>query len=217
MATYNVEDIKYAVRVALYENGVDEKLLTDEDTDTLELDELIGAKIEEAVRRVEKDAPVFFLETGHNFGSAVYWTANGSGYVKLPDDFMRLVCFKMSDWERTVYEALGTDDARYLLQTSRYAGVRGNKQKPVCAIVKEPEGNRLEFYSSDKSQTAKVEKAVYVPFKAIETLADGTKGIDISERCYGSVVYMTASLALAARGLNEQAAVLSGLAQSLLE
>jgi hypothetical protein len=213
MATYNVEDIKYAVRVALYENGVDEKLLEDEDTDTLLLDELIGAKIEEAVRRVEKSAPVFFLETGHDFGSAVYWTANGSGYVKLPDDFMRLVCFKMSDWERTVYEAIGPDDARYALQTSRYAGVRGNKQKPVCAIVVEPEGRRLEFYSSGKSQTAKVDKAVYVPFKTI----DDTKGIDISDRCYESVVYTTASLTLAARGLNEQATVLSELAQSLLE
>lgn len=164
------------------------------------------------MRRVESSAPVRYLEEGHVFGNAIYWERNGSGWTLLPDDFMRLVAFRMSDWERTCYMAISADDPLYDLQSSRYKGIRGNVQKPVCAIVNRAEGKALEFYSCN-SEDAYVKRASYIPYPEI----DEDDGIDISERCYTAVVYMTAALVLTAYGASEQAAAMNTLAKSIFE
>lgn len=209
---YNAADILRDVRVAIDRNMTCEQLITSGDIETLSLDDIIRSKIVDAVRRVEMAAPARFLEEGHDFGDAVYWGSMESGWVLLPDDFMRLIAFRMSDWERTVYEAIGPDDPQYARQSSRYKGIRGNAQKPVCAIVNRPEGKALEFYSC-KSEDAYVVRASYVPYPRI----DACDGIDISERCYTAVVYMTAALALTTYGDTDKATALAELAKSALQ
>lgn len=209
---YKIEVVEQDVRIAIDENKTSEQLISDEDIDTLSLNEIIRSKIEEAVRRVETTAPTFLLEEGHEFGDAVYWETNGSGWVLLPDDFMRLIAFRMSDWERTCYNAISVDDPLYDLQSSRYKGVRGSVQKPVCAVVNRAEGKALEFYSCD-SEEACVKRATYLPYPKI----DDEDGIDISERCYTAVVYTTAALVLTAYGANDRAEQLNALAKSIME
>jgi len=209
---YNIETVSQDVRIAIDENKTSEQLLGDEDIDTLSLNEIVRSKIEEAVRRVETTAPTFLLEEGHTFGDSVFWEENGSGWTLLPDDFMQLIAFRMSDWERTCYNAISVDDPLYDLQSSRYKGVRGNVQKPVCAVVNRAEGKALEFYSCN-SENAYVKRATYIPYPKIDD--DG--GIDISERCYTAVVYTTAALVLTAYGANDRAEQLNALAKSILE
>lgn len=209
---YNIETVSEDVRIAIDENKTSEQLLGDEDIDTLSLNEIIRSKIEEAVRRVETSAPTFLLEEGHTFGDSVFWEDNNSGWTLLPDDFMRLIAFRMSDWERTCYNAISVDDPIYDLQSSRYKGVRGNVQKPVCAVVNRAEGKALEFYSCN-SEDAYVKRATYLPYPVI----DDEDGIDISERCYTAVVYTTASLVLTAYGANNRAEQLTALAKSIME
>lgn len=184
---YQVEVIKRDVRVALDENVVSRGLVATGDVDTLALDEIIVSKIADAAREVEMAAPVYLLDSGHNFADAVYRKDEGSGWTLLPDDFMRLVVFKMSDWERPVYTAISSDMPQYAWQHSRFKGIRGTAQKPVCAIVKRPEGLTLEFWSC-KSDEATVEQAVYLPYPEI----DCSGGIEICERCYRDVVMKTA-------------------------
>ena len=188
---YKVADILRDVRIAMDNNDIDASLLADKDTDTLQLDDIIRSVIVDAVKTIEIGAPAQFVDSGHNFGDQIYWMNNGSGQVLLPLDFMRLVVFKMSDWERPVYTAITETDAQYLLQSSRFKGVRGNAQKPVCAIVKKPEGNVLEFYACN-DESAMVTQAVYLPMPRI----DGEDCIEISERCYKSVVYQATAFAL---------------------
>ncbi len=113
----------------------------------------------------------------------------------LPDDFMRLIVFEMSDWERGVYAAIGPGDASYALQRQRVKALRGTAQRPVCAIVNRPEGKALEFYSC-KSEDAYVVKASYLPYPRI----DRNGGIDVCKRCYKAIVYMIAGLTLATLG-----------------
>lgn len=209
---YNIETVSEDVRIAIDENKTSEQLLGDEDIDTLSLNEIIRSKIEEAVRRVETSAPTFLLEEGHTFGDSVFWEDNNSGWTLLPDDFMRLIAFRMSDWERTCYNAISVDDPIYDLQSSRYKGVRGNVQKPVCAVVNRAEGKALEFYSCN-SEEAYVKRATYLPYPVI----DDEDGIDISERCYTAVVYTTAALVLTAYGANDRAEQLTALAKSIME
>lgn len=209
---HKLTEIARDVRIAIDQNMTSEQLIATDDIETLSLEEIIRSKIVEAVRRVETDAPVHFLEEGHDFGDAVYWADLESGWVLLPDDFMRLIAFRMSDWERTVYSAISVDDPLYAKQSSRHKGIRGNVQKPVCAIVNRAEGKALEFYSCN-SEEAYVSRASYLPYPHI----DEDDGIDISEKCFTAVIYTVAALVLTTYGEAEKASALTELAKSILQ
>lgn len=208
---YEVKDILRDVRIAIDENKTNEQLIADEDIDTLMLDDIITSKVIDGVKRVHSEAPVYLLDGGYNFGDGIYWGEMESGWCLLPDDFMRLVVFQMDDWERAVYHAISEDDKEYQLQSSRFKGVRGTAQRPVCAVAIRPEGRALEFYSC-KSTDAKVKRAVYLPYPRI----DEDNGVEICERCYQSVVYMIASLALFTCESAEQGKLLLELSKSAL-
>lgn len=200
------------VRICLDQNMTSDALLESGDIDTLALDDIIRSKILEAVQRVHMDAPNYLLEGGHNFGDAVYWRELESGWVLLPPDFMRLVVFEMDDWEQAVYQAISTDDPEYEKQRSRFKGIRGTAQRPVCAIAIRPEGRVLEFYSC-KSKNAQVSRAMYIPYPKI----DEDNGVDICERCYNAVVYTAAGLTLLTCGEVEKGNAVSELAQTFLK
>lgn len=199
-----------AVRVAIDMNKGDEPLFVEGDTDTLTLDEIIMAKLADAVRLVETEAPATMLESGHDFGDNIFIGEDGKGFVILPGDFMRLVAFRMSDWKRTVFEAISENDPQYALQSSKWKGICGNPEKPVCAIVRRSEGKVLEFYSC-ADNTATVTQATYVPIPKIDM--DG--GIDVAENCYRAAVYRAASLALASVG-DQLSTTMLEISQSLL-
>lgn len=208
------EEMARAVRVAIDQNRASERLLLEEDADTLSLDEIIYAKLADAVRLVETEAPRHLLEAGHDLIEAndkdFFMGEDGKGFVVLPDDFMRLISFRMSDWKRTVFEPITEEDPRYALQSSRWKGICGNPEKPVAAIVNRSEGLVLEFYSCD-DRKATVAQATYLPYPRI----DREGGIDVSERCYRAAVYRAASLALASVG-DELATTMLEISRSLL-
>lgn len=209
---FKLSDITRDVKVALDQNMTSERLIVTNDLETLSLDHLIRSKIEESVRLVEQSAPIHFLESGHNFGDALFWANNNCGWVKLPDDFMRLISFRMSDWERTVHSVIYPNSPQYTLQSSRFKGIRGNYQKPVCAIVIRPEGKVLEFYSC-KDSDAMVTEAMYLPLPKI----DNDNGIDICEHCYTSAIYMICAHVLTAYGDTANANTFFDLSKTYIE
>ena len=209
---YNIHDVMRDVRICLDQNMTSEQLLQDDDVDTLALDDIVRSKILEAVVRVHTNAPTYLLEQGHNFGDAVYWGDLESGWVLLPQDFMRLIVFEMSAWEAAVYTAISTTDPEYELQRQRIKALRGTAQKPVCAIATRPEGRVLEFYSC-KSEDAYVRRAQYLPYPKI----DKDEGIDICERCDTGVIYAAASLVLLTLGEAEKSSALSEISQTSLQ
>lgn len=208
---YRLNELLRDVRIAIDENEEGGALLEECDADTLLLSEIIEAKVEEGVRRVIAAAPLTMLDGGNTFGDAVYWQKAGCGWILLPEDYMRLLVFKMSDWERPVYEAIDGLDPRYALQFSRCRGLRGNPQKPVVAITNRAEGRVLEFFSC-KDERATVEQAVYLPLPKI----DGDGGIDIPERCYVAVVYMISGLVLASIGQVEMSSMMINFSEQYL-
>lgn len=200
-----------AVRVAIDMNKGSEPLLNEENCDTLSLNEIIMSKLADAVRLVEMEAPAAMLESGHDFGENIFIGEDGKGFVILPNDFMRLVSFRMSDWKRTVFEAISEQDPLYSLQSSRWKGVCGNTEKPVCAIVRRAEGKVLEFYSCSDN-TATVTQATYIPIPKIDL--DG--GIDVADDCYRAAIYRAASLALASIG-EQLSTTMLDISKSLLQ
>ena len=209
---FNLQDVIRDIRVCLDLNMTDAPLLALGDVDTLSLDDIITSKVEEAVNRVHSTAPVYMLENGHNLDDNVCWADQCSGWLLLPPDFMRLISFEMSDWERPVYQAIGCDNPKYALQRQPIKALRGTRQKPVCAIAVRPEGRVIEFYSCD-SEDAYLRRGQYIPYAHI----DSSGGIDISERCYTAVVYMAASLVLTTIGEVAKATALADKSMSWLQ
>lgn len=205
---YSVKALKEEIRVALDQNRNDGTLLTGAgDVDTLALEKIIESKIEDAARIVESNAARHLLTNGfiHFETSSIFWNKNDkTGMVNLPIDFMRLILFKMNDWDYAITEPITTDDPTYARQHSRYGGVRGNPQRPVVALVERPAGLALEFFSC-KSNDAKIEQAAYLPYPKIVTYEspegdddeevefdDGELIISICDNLKSAVVYYAA-------------------------
>lgn len=212
---YEIDELKREIRVALDQNNVSEQLFNSGDIDTLTLEEIIESKIADAGRIVEGEAPLYLLDSGKSFGDSISWegqVGRGAGRILLPDDFLRLVCFQMSDWERAVNMAISENDPLYALQSSRFAGVRGNPQKPVVAITSSPTGKVLEFYSCTKGSTVTVSKAKYI---AIPAIVSGK--IDLCEKLKRSIVYYSAYLVALTLKDKELAPNLLNISQELMK
>ncbi|MFR9541403.1 MAG: hypothetical protein SNH27_05065 [Rikenellaceae bacterium] len=222
---YTVSEISKAVRIAMDLNSSSDALSLVEDVDTLSINDIIESKILEGIESVHRIAPAYLLDGGYNLcdedededdgeilRNSIYWNDSGfSGWILLPEDFMRLVVFKMDDWERAVYDAIWLDDPKYLAQSSRFGGITGTPQKPVCAIAVRPEGRVLEFYSCT-SESAQLSRGVYVPYPEI----DDSNGVNICKRCYKSVIYAIAALVSLTIGDTEKGMSFSELSNSAL-
>ena len=195
------------IRIALDQNMNSEALTELNDIDTLSLDELIKSKVEDAARMVVMLAPAVLLGSGKAFGDTIGWDMQagyGSGHIVLPDDFLRLIVFQMSDWSMPVTVAIDETSPLYSRQKSRYAGVRGNPQRPVVAIVQQPIGNVLEFYSCEQGEHVYIKMARYAPIPKRYTL-DEEEVIDLPDKLVRPVVYYAAYLVAVAQQQTEQA------------
>ena len=212
---YKVADLVREVRIAIDKNNSSAPLAAlIDDVDTLSIDALIESKIEDAARAVTVNAPRHLLDSGKGFSTAVAWSSSKTkhwGFTQLPEDFLRLVTFQMSDWSYPVVEAITETDPIYKRQNSRFAGIGGNPQRPVVAIVQHPIGLILEFYSCTSNDVA-VKLARYIPVPRIEN-----ERIGISEKLVDSVVYYCAYLVLTSLSEVEQAKVMFAIYKNLSE
>ena len=138
---YNISDIVKEVKIAIDENVDSTSMEGLPDEDTLKLNEIIKSKILDGARIIETAAPLHLLDSGLAFGESIGWHGQpgyGSGYVHLPDGFMRLVCFQMSDWDYAVNTAIDERDPMYQLQRSRF----GTNAQPSYVIL-DSEGKQL--------------------------------------------------------------------------
>lgn len=190
--SYNVDDVVRDIRITL-DNNMSSKALADlGDVDTLSLDDIVKSKICPAARIVETAAPYLLLGRGEAFTGTIYWPQSvgmGSGHIQLPDDFLRLVCFQMSDWDRPVFSAIGEDSPEYIRQSSKYGGIRGNTHRPVVAVVHWSTGLELEFYSCTAGAGVYVKRARYIPIPKIT--ADK---VNLCEKLYDAIVLKAASM-----------------------
>lgn len=211
---YSVQDVIKDVRKALDENEVNTFFI--DDVYTISMDAIIEQKILDAARSVTEAAPSRLLDGGVSFASELNWESGtrgkGMGYTVLPADFMRLVIFQMSDWRRPVVIPIEDTDPIYFLQKSKFPGIRGGIDKPVCAITTYPTGRVLEFYSCVEGEVADVKVAKYLPFPSIK---DGC--IDICKDIYAPIIYYTAGLVCLTYKEKEQGDVLFSIAKDYLK
>lgn len=196
---YSTDLLKKEIRIILDRNQTSDQLITASDIDTLSIDEIIESKIVDAARFVESNAPSYMLNGGQPLGTTtdgvtsynISWKSavgNGMGSIILPEDFMRLVAFQMTDWSRPG-TVITEDTPEYAMQSSRYPGVRGCPQKPVVAIVPRSNGLILEFYSCTAGTSVSVKHGRYLSIPAI---TDGT--ISLCEKLKDAIEYYAAYL-----------------------
>ena len=215
---YSVDDIVRKAKIAIDQNVSSQELASLGDTDTLTLDEIIRSKVEDAARLVEEGAAHYLLDGGQNFGGAIERSGMpaGAGRIKLDSTFLRLVVFQMSDWVKAATDVITEDDPAYLLQRSRYAGIRGNSERPAVAIIHTTDGPVLEYYGS--SDTSIVKRFLYIPIPKIETKGTSSPNDDTIALCpklYRAVVYRLASMTAAIIGASDVAAMLLGTSNEL--
>lgn len=213
---YEVAEIKKRVRVVLGEDRSLKNWNALGYIDLTPIDSLTEQNLEAAVREVEQAAPASKLDDLSRLEGAVAWHSGevgyGSGSIVLPRDFVRLVSFKMSDWGRSVGEAIETTDPRYAALRCRYAGIGGSPQKPAVAIVQEHIGAVLEFYSCSAGAGVYIERGLYLPQRHIE---EGY--INFSPRLYDAVVYRLGGLVAVTDGRGELAAQLLSHSEQLIK
>lgn len=217
---YSIDKILSDVRIILNNNSNDESLLEVGDEGSIEINELIKSKIVDSARDVFATASLLLMDGGYPMREAegnngclsVKWfgeKGKSGGYVILPSDFMRLVQWEMSDWEKPVSVPISQSDPQYAQQKSKFIGVRGNPTNPVVALVPHPAGIALEFYSCSGGDGVYVSSARYMPIPQV----DEEDMIEIPEKCYTAVLYTIA--AQTAISLNDPSAtVLTEMANS---
>ena len=133
---------------------------------------LIKELLDECTDETQLLAPVYLLQPEEHAVSTndIVENPDNTGYIVLPDDFLRLVSFKMSAWKKALIEAISEDHPKYNLQKNIYT--RGGISKPVAVIRYEPgENNRkvIEYYSVTNNNH-NVDRLLYVNRKKAENL-----------------------------------------------
>lgn len=238
MTAYKVADILKDVKVTLDSNNVNTELENAGDDTTLELNEIIESKILESIKQVHSIAPVYLLDYGFNvnggfvensLGNSIHYKNKGSGenvwylgWIELPEDFMRLVMFEMSDWDKACFELKDTNTPEYKQQQSLFKGVRATKTNPQCFLSARPYGRILEFYPYNPTITTSGElispsitRGVYIPYpKFIED--ESGEYVYICGRCYNAVIYTICSLVATTLSEIDKSSVFVELAKSSL-
>lgn len=207
------------VKVAMDRNMDSTALETMGDVDTLSVNDIITEAIPKAARIVEQTAPFHLLGRGEPFTGTVYWpnaVGKGSGHIQLPDDFLRLVCFQMSDWVRPASEAITIEDPRYAMQQSDFDGIKGNPHNPVVAVVPWSTGLQLEFYSCAAGSSVTVRRARYLPLPKISGTGDAAT-VNISEKLEDPIIYYAAGLAASSLAMGDMAASLITHAKTMIQ
>lgn len=130
---------------------------------------------------------------------------DGTGYVLLPTDYLRLYSFRMKGWKQDVINAPEATPEINKRQANEF--IRGNVHQPVCVLRYVSYSNALRkalyYYSLPKTSNASthiVENALYIP--NITTISSN---IPVTDEGLIPLVYLTAATVLSSLGKEENA------------
>lgn len=110
-------------------------------------DELIDALMDESALNMLRNAPIHLIPPIKVNVSALNFVhvkdlTNGTGYIALPNDFLRLYSFKMEAWERPAFDYISVSNPEYFKQKIR--NLRGGVSKPVVAVNYNDTGDGID-------------------------------------------------------------------------
>lgn len=132
--------------------------------------------------------------------------------IALPDDFLRLITFKMSHWSRAVGYLMPESSAEYKMMQSKYAGIRGDAENPKAAIVIDELGDRAIECTGCGEDVLKVSRFRYLSDPRI----DSSDNIQIPKLLVNAIEYYTAYLTAIALSMGDVAQSLMQTAMSMI-
>lgn len=107
------------------------------------------------------------------------------GTIAVPDDFLRLVSFKMDDWQRSVTELAVKGDPISRRQANKH--IRGGISRPVGVLSKNSSGVVIEYYSTF-SETHSLSEFLYIQKTSAENITDNQMIEAMTWVCAGKVL-----------------------------
>lgn len=119
----------------------------------------IDSLLDESAQFILKIAPIYTIDNVVDF-SNMQQTKNsdGTGKVLLPDNFIRLVSFKMTQWSREVTIPYDKTSIMYKKQSNIFT--RGGVSKPVVIL----DSDNLYYFSVDKNDLHKIDYAKAITY-----------------------------------------------------
>lgn len=155
------------------------------------MDTIIESLLDESAREVLLKAPFTRLEITSASPAAVANDDKETGYIQAPDDYLRLVSFRMSDWQRPVVELAIKGDNISMRQYNKH--VRGGVAKPVGVLSRNAKGPVIEYFST-VAATHSVAEFLYIRSDVAENIKD-TQMIDaLAWICAGKTLSVMGNL-----------------------
>lgn len=123
----------------------------------------IASTLDQAGRELLMIAPVGAINRVKSFKTSPHIAkVDGTGEIELPDDFVRMVSFRMHGWHKAVYETIATTSNKYARQFHR--STRGGVAQPVVALC----GTKIQYFSVLLDSAHVVDEANYVDFSEVD-------------------------------------------------
>lgn len=126
--------------------------------------------MENAFELIE-NAETMKLGSGKHLETNMIDAGNGIWKIPLPADFMRLRVLHVGGWDEEVTVPFTDHEKGYRLHTSRYAGLRGNPERPAVLLKEGANGKYLEFHHEGEPVITEA-RYVCFPDAAPERLID---------------------------------------------
>lgn len=134
------------------------------------IDTIIESLLDESALEILLKAPFHRLDIASATPTITQdKTDTTTGKITAPEDFLRLVSFRMDDWERSVTELSIKGDAISRRQSNKY--IRGGQSRPVGVLSKSDKGIEIEYYST-KSTSHKLSEFLYIKKTSAENITD---------------------------------------------
>lgn len=186
MKTLSIDEIINKVRTKYDEIALNESNMMDTTNDDLNFNTVIKSCIGDAYRFVVYNADLSMLEGKQLTDSKLEIDENLIGRIKLPDDFLRGLTFRLSSWQSSSRDIITEESPEYRMQSDPYAC--GTYQNPIVAIVHTASGREIEFYKA-KSTEDKLKSFLYMP-----SLNEGSEYVEIPDQVLEAFIYYVAGL-----------------------
>lgn len=152
------------------------------------IDTIIESLLDECALEILLKAPFHRLPitSGTSSVSADKDTVDTTtGTISVPEDFLRLVSFRMDDWQRSVTTLAIKGDAIARRQSNKY--IRGGKARPIGVLSKTDKGLKIEYYSTF-STTHTISEFYYIAKASAEEITDNQMIEAMTWICAGRVL-----------------------------
>lgn len=148
-------------------------------------DSIIDELLDESALEILLKAPFYRLTiSSGNVSPVKDSTDNHIGTITLPTDFLRLVSFRMKEWQQPVTSFAIQGDEVAQKQANKH--IRGGVAKPVAVLSKSNSGYVATYYSVQSSHELK--EFLYIKKDTAENMADSQLIDAMTWICAGKVL-----------------------------